>query len=61
MHIRWKHRADAAAAVAAAAAAAAANGSSSLSEAFTHLPGLTSYVTTATVNGIPTMSLNGSK
>ncbi|CAH8616679.1 unnamed protein product [Schistosoma margrebowiei] len=60
MHIRWKHRADAAAAVAAAAAAAAANGSSSLSEAFTHLPGLTSYVTTATVNGIPTMSLNGS-
>ncbi|TNN11023.1 Zinc finger and SCAN domain-containing protein [Schistosoma japonicum] len=60
MHIRWKHRADAAAAVAAAAAAAAASGSSSLSEAFTHLPGLTSYVTTATVNGIPTMSLNGS-
>ncbi|CAH8591325.1 unnamed protein product [Heterobilharzia americana] len=60
MHIRWKHRADAAAAVAAAAAAAAASGSSSLSEAFTHLPGLTSYVSTATVNGIPPMPLNES-
>lgn len=58
MHIRWKHRADAAAAVAAAAAAAAASVSGS-TDAFSYLPGLSSYVPTATMNGVPTMSLNG--
>ncbi|KAF6780052.1 hypothetical protein AHF37_00413 [Paragonimus kellicotti] len=57
MHIRWKHRADAAAAVAAAAAAAASV--SGTNDAFSYLPGLSSYVPTASMNGLPAMSLNG--
>ncbi|GAA53022.1 zinc finger protein 557 [Clonorchis sinensis] len=59
MHIRWKHREDAAAAVAAAAAAAAVSGTTSISDAFSYLPGLTSYVPTVSMNGLPPMSMNG--